>query len=59
MFTNFRDGLPCIPGVVIERTGRVSYLVIVRDGELTWKRHVDHLRARTDSPSILKKSRLI
>ena len=28
----------------------MSYLVILRDGQLTWKRHVDHLRARSDSP---------
>ena len=46
MVKNFRDGLPWIPGVVIERTGPVSYLVIVRDGQLKWKRYVDHLRAR-------------
>ena len=50
MVKNFRDGLPWIPGVIIERTGRVSYLMIVRDGQLFWKRYVDHLRARSDSP---------
>ena len=37
---NFIDGLSWIPGVVIERTGSVFYLVIVRD----------HIRARSDSP---------
>lgn len=31
---------------IFERTGPVSYLVIVRDGQLKWKRYVDHLRAR-------------
>ena len=28
----------------------MSYLAIVRDGQLTWKRHVDHLQGRSDSP---------
>ena len=37
-----------IPGVVIKQLGPVSYLVKVEQG-LHWKRHIDHLRAHSET----------
>lgn len=40
---NFLDGDKWIPGVVVERTGPLSYIVQIQTGAL-WRRHVDQLR---------------
>ena len=48
MAKNFRTGAPWLPGTITERLGPVTYLVRVNN-RLTWKRHVDQLRSRTQS----------
>ena len=40
---NFLDGDKWIPGVVVERTGPLSYIVQIRTGA-QWRRHADQLR---------------
>ena len=42
-----RHGPAWVPGIVQTVLGPVSYMVKVAEG-LTWKRHVDHIRARGD-----------
>ena len=51
MARNLRPGAPWLPGVVVERLGPLTYLVQVDNGQL-WKRHVDHLRIRGDTPHV-------
>ena len=36
-----------IDGVIVRRLGPVSYLVQLNDGSI-WKRHINHIRARSD-----------
>ena len=49
MTKNLRPGPTWVPGVIVERLGPVTFLVEVEIG-LTWKRHIDHIRARGDQP---------
>ena len=49
MAKNMRPGPTWLPAVIIEKLGPLTYLVEV-DGK-SWKRHIDHLRIRTDTPS--------
>ena len=48
MVRNLRPGSAWIQGVIVKPLGPVSYLVCVAHG-MSWKRHVDHLRARGDN----------
>ena len=48
MAKNFRPGPNWLPATVVERLGPLSYLVETTDEQL-WRRHVDHLKRRTDS----------
>ena len=50
MVKNLRPGPAWIPGIIIQQSGPVSFLVEVQDG-LKWKRHIDHIRARGDDTS--------
>ena len=43
MVRNLRSGFDWVPGVVVKRLGRVSYLVKT-DGQKLWKRNVDQLK---------------
>ena len=43
MTRNFRPGSDWVPGIILRKSGPLSYLVKVGDGQV-WKRHVDHLR---------------
>ena len=43
MVRNYREGSKWVPGVIIENTGPVSYVVKTSDG-LVWRRHVDQIR---------------
>ena len=44
---NFRSGTKWLPDTITERVGPLTYLVKVKNN-LTWKRHVDQLRSRTN-----------
>ena len=50
MVRNLRDGPKWVPGVIIERTGPVSYLVEMSNG-MIWKRHIDQIRGHNDELS--------
>ena len=45
--TNFSRGPAWVSGVITASNGPVSYTVEIQDGR-TWKRHVDHVRGRSD-----------
>ena len=49
MARNFRQGPLWLPGIISERLGPLTYLVEM-DEDRSWKRHVDQLRVRGDSP---------
>jgi len=49
MAKNFRDGPDWIPASVVARLGPLSYLLETESKQL-WRRHVDHVKARTTSP---------
>ena len=44
-----------MPGTVVKQNGPFTYLIKVRDN-LVWKRHIDHLRQRDDTPREFSKS---
>ena len=50
MAKNLRPGPAWIPGVIIQRLGPLSYLVEV-EGDVKWKRHVDQVKERSDTPT--------
>ena len=43
MVKDIQTGFSWIPGIIIERLGPLSYLVMLEDGRIR-KRHVDHIR---------------
>ena len=47
---NFSQGSPWLPAVIMEVKGVRNYVVRVprKDGDLYWRRHVDHLKARSN-----------
>ena len=45
-----RPGPKWLPAIIIERLGPLTYLVDVNGN--SWKRHIDHLRIRTDAQSL-------
>ena len=49
MARNYRAGPVWIPGTVVERNGPLSYLIKANGGQL-WRRHIDQLREREDTP---------
>lgn len=49
MVRNLRPGCDWVPGVIIERSGPVSYVVHTSDQQI-WKRHIDQLKELRDSP---------
>ena len=49
MVTNLRAGDKWIPGIIMERTGLLSYLVQVAGGWM-WKHNIDQLGQMDDSP---------
>ena len=42
MTRNFRPGPDWVPGIIVTKSGPLSYVVKVGNGQV-WKRHVDHL----------------
>ena len=46
---NFREGSPWVRAVISDKTGPVSYLVKLQNGDF-WRRHVDHLREGSEQP---------
>ena len=48
MIRNFRGQPKWLPGEIVQKNGPLSYLVKTQT-ELSWKRHVDHLKERLDT----------
>ena len=47
MARNLRTGPKWVPGVILERTGPLSYVIETTDKQI-WRRHVDQLKALGD-----------
>ena len=46
---NFREGPRWVPGVLVEQTGPLFFVVQLSNGAL-WKRHVDHIKSVSEEP---------
>ena len=53
MVKNYRSGPKWLPGVIVEQLGTLTFLVQLDNG-MFWKRHVDQLRGRDQSSSIIQ-----
>ena len=51
MVKNCCEGSKWVPGVIIENTGPVSYVVKTLDGSV-WRRHVDQIREYVSEQSL-------
>ena len=49
MARNYRAGPVWIPGTEVKQNGPLSYLIKANGGQL-WRRHIDQLREREDTP---------
>ena len=49
MTRNYRAGPVWVSGTVVEQNGPSSYLIKANGGQL-WRRHIDQLREREDTP---------
>ena len=45
---DFRESTKLLPGVVMQCTGPLTYMIQLNDKSL-WKRHIDHLQNRVES----------
>ena len=48
---NFASGPVWLPGVITSVKGPYTYEATLADGRV-WRRHIDHLRIRTDTPTV-------